>query len=230
MKINENFSDRTDIEFGVPQRSILGPILFNINMIGLFYECEDSNVIRYADDTTLCSCATDKPSVALELQASATKLFRSFKNNHLKANPGKSHILHSSKKPDIVSVDGIPLAVSSREKLLGVIVNSELKFGNRITELCLKVSKKFNALCRISSSTSLEKRRTLMKVFIESQFNYCPLIWMLRSRTLNNKINHIHERALRTVYSVNLSFYELLDKDGSFTIHQRNVQSLAIEI
>ena len=53
---------------------------------------------------------------------------------------------------------------------------------------------------------------------------------MLRSRTLNNKINHIHERALRTVYSVNLSFYELLDKDGSFTIHQRNVQSLAIEI
>ena len=53
---------------------------------------------------------------------------------------------------------------------------------------------------------------------------------MLRSRTLDNKINHIHERALRTVYSVNLSFYELLDKDGSFTIHQRNVQSLAIEI
>ena len=53
---------------------------------------------------------------------------------------------------------------------------------------------------------------------------------MLRSRTLNNKMNQIHERALRTVYSVNLSSYELLDKSGSFTIHQRNVQSLAIEI
>ena len=78
---------------------------------------------------------------------------------------------------------------------------------------------------------SLEKRRTLMKAFIESQFNYCPLIWMLHSRTLNNKINRIHERALRTVYSdYNSSFNELLDKDGSFTIHQRNVQSLAIEI
>ena len=78
---------------------------------------------------------------------------------------------------------------------------------------------------------SLEKRKTLMKAFIESQFNYCPLIWMLHSRTLNNKINRIHERALRTVYSdYNSSFNELLDKDGSFTIHQRNVQSLAIEI
>ena len=54
---------------------------------------------------------------------------------------------------------------------------------------------------------------------------------MLHSRTLNNKINRIHERALRTVYSdYNSSFSELLDKDGSFTIHQRNVQSLAIGI
>ena len=53
---------------------------------------------------------------------------------------------------------------------------------------------------------------------------------MLRSRTLNNEINLIHERTLRTVYSVNSSFDELLDKDGSFTIHQRNVQVLATEI
>ena len=78
---------------------------------------------------------------------------------------------------------------------------------------------------------SLEKRRTLMKAFIESQFSYCPLIRMLHSRTLNNKINRIQERALRTVYSdYNSSFNELLNKDGSFTIHQRNAQSLAIEI
>ena len=54
---------------------------------------------------------------------------------------------------------------------------------------------------------------------------------MLHSRTLNNKINRIHKRALRAVYSdYNSYFNELLDKDGSFTIHQRNAQSLAIEI
>ena len=83
----------------------------------------------------------------------------------------------------------------------------------------------------MSSSMSLEKRRALMKAFIESQFSYFPLIWMLRSRALKNKINHIHERALRTVYSVyNSSFYKLLDKDDTFKIHQKNVQNLAIEI
>ena len=141
-KINENFSDRTDIEFDVPHGSILGPILFNINMNDLFYDCEDSNVPSYADDTTPYSCATDMPSVALELQASATKLFRWFENNHLKANPEKSHILPSSKKPEIVSVDGISVAASFYEKLLGVIMHSKLKFENHVTELCLKVSKK----------------------------------------------------------------------------------------
>ena len=74
---------------------------------------------------------------------------------------------------------------------------------------------------------SLEKRRTLMKAFIESQSNYCPLIWILRSRTLKNKINHIHERALRTVYSdYNPSFYELLDKDDTFTIHQKKMSKI----
>ena len=71
---------------------------------------------------------------------------------------------------------------------------------------------------------SLEKRRILMKAFIESQLNCCPSIWMLHSRTLNNKINRIHERTLWTVYShYNSSFNELLDKDGSFTIRQRNI-------
>ena len=165
---------------------------------------------------------TDIPSLLLEEQASATKLFGWFKTNRLKANPAKSHILLSTNKLEIISIDGIPLAASSHEKLLGVTIDSELKFENHIKELCLKVDKKNKVLCHMSSSMSLEKRRTLMKAFIESQFNYCPLIWMLRSRTLNNKISHIHERVLRTVYSVyNLSFCELLDKYDTFMIHQK---------
>ena len=122
----------------------------------------------YANDTTPYSCPTNIPSVALELQTSAIKFFCWFKSNHLKDNPGKSHILLSSKKLEIVSVDGISLAASSHEKLLGVTIDSELRFENNITELCHKVSKTINALCRISSFMSLEKRRTLMKAFIES--------------------------------------------------------------
>ena len=76
---------------------------------------------------------------------------------------------------------------------------------------------------------TLNKRRIFMESFIISQFNYCPLIWMIHSRGLNNKINRIHERALRIVYDDNRSSFEdLLNKDKSVTIHQRNLQQLTI--
>ena len=67
----------------------------------------------------------------------------------------------------------------------------------------------------------------LLKAFIESQFNYCPLVWMFHSRTLNNRINKLHEKALRLVYKNPTLTFEM---DNSFTIHHRNIQKLAIEI
>ena len=122
------FSDLSKVllgsQFAVSQGSVLGPLLFNIDMIHLFYKCEDSNVASYADDTTPNLYATDIPSLPLEVQASATKLFHWFKNNHLKANPGKSHILLGTNKLEIVSIDGIPLAASFHEKLLRVTIDS----------------------------------------------------------------------------------------------------------
>ena len=70
-----------------------------------------------------------------------------------------------------------------------------------------------------------------MNAFISSQFSYCPLIWMCHSRSLNSRINRIHERALRIVYKDNdLSFDSLLEKSGSVRIHHRNLQILATEI
>ena len=78
---------------------------------------------------------------------------------------------------------------------------------------------------------SLEKRRIVIKSFFESQFEYCSLLWMCHNRTLNNRINNLHYRALRLIYREDsLSFSELLKKDGSVTIHHRNIQKLGTEM
>ena len=230
-KINNCFSERSRIEHGVPQGSILGPLLFNIDLIDLFYECEESNIASYADDTTPYSCARDTQTVISELKSISSKLFHWFQYNHLKANPGKCHLLLSSKTPADVCIGDASIKTSTNETLLGILIDSELSFDHHISSICSKASKKLHALGRIASFMSFKKRRTLMKAFIESQFNYCPLIWMFHSRTMNNKINRIHERALRLVYSDHVSsFDELLKKDRSFSINHRNIQSLAIEL
>ena len=68
-----------------------------------------------------------------------------------------------------------------------------------------------------------------MKAFITSQFGYCPLVWMFHSRRNNNRINTLHERSLRLTYKdYNSTFEELLEKDKSVSIHQRNLQVFAI--
>ena len=70
-----------------------------------------------------------------------------------------------------------------------------------------------------------------MNAFIAQQFNYCPLLWMFHSRTINGKINKLHERALRVVYSDRVSsFEELIERDKSFSVHERNLQKLAVEM
>ena len=78
---------------------------------------------------------------------------------------------------------------------------------------------------------SFKQKRILMKTFLESQFGYFPLIWMFHSRKVNSKINHLQERSLRIVYNDYIAAIEdLLKKNNSFKIHNKNILLLAIEL
>ena len=78
---------------------------------------------------------------------------------------------------------------------------------------------------------NINKRRILMNSFFSSQFNYCALVWMFHSRSINNKINRLHERVLCIVYNdFKSSLKNLLEKDGTVSIHVKNLQKLATEM
>ena len=172
IKINNSFSRRRSIEYGVPQGSVLGPLLFNIDLTDLFYECEDSNIANYADDTTPYACGENIRVVISELKSLAFRLFKWFENNHMKANPGKSHILLSNMKMEKVKINDVVLTSSVEEKLRGITLDSELKSEKHITDIYNKASQKIHVLFRITSYMSLNKRRLLMKTFVQSQSNY----------------------------------------------------------
>ena len=150
----------------------MGPPLFSINIIDLFYEWEEKDIANYADDTTPYSYGTVISTVISELQGMSTKVFNGSGNNHMKANPGKCHLLLSTKSPEVVSIDGIQITSSTAETLLGITIDSELNFENQLSAICNKVSRRTNALGRIVNYMPRGKLHTVIKTFIEYQFNY----------------------------------------------------------
>ena len=101
---------------------------------------------------------------------------------------------------------------SNYVKLLGITLDNNLKFDKHAPNICSKANRKLSALTRVVKFLPFKKRRILIKAFIESQFKYCPLVWMFHVRQINDKINKLYERALRIVYNDTItSFEKLLD-------------------
>ena len=198
----------------------------------MFLFTKGSNIVNYADDRTPYNCSNDINGVIEKLEDDSQILIRWFSNNALKANPDKFHMLLSNTDVNIkMKIDNYEIHNNKHKKLLGVTIDNKMKFEEHVSNLCTKASQKLHALSRVSAFMNVKQRRIIMKSFINSLFGYCPLVWMFHSRNLNNRINKIHERALRLVYNDNISSFEdLLIKDNSVSIHKMNIQMLAIEL
>ena len=165
-----------------------------------------------------------------KLESESLILFKWFSDNGIQAKSGKSHVMLTTDNKLKINVKD---SLTSNEivKLLGETVDNKLSFEPHFSLVCKKISQKIHALARVSKFISKKKLRFILKAFILSQFSYCPLVWMCHSRTLNNKINKLHEMALRLIYDDKQSTCEeLLNINKSITIHHRNLQVLVTEL
>ena len=153
--------------------------------------------------------------------------------NSLKANPGKFQFMILGEKTcykHILKINSICVQSSDDVTLFGVMIDKNLTFKKHVGNLVCRAQYKLHALRRIRKFLTIEKAKILGNPFIDSQFNYAPLIWMFCRKTLYSKIQKFHHRTLKVVYGVNDSYKNLLLSSNSASIYQMHLPFLVPEI
>ena len=161
----------------------------------------------YADDNTSYTSGQNIDNVVRTLEINSVRLFKWCSNNQMKANKDKCHLLLSNKERPTMKIRENQIKSSNCEKLLGIKIDNNLTFNEHLNHIIDKASHKTNALSRVAPYMNERKKRILMNSFFWSQFSSCPLVRMFHSRTLNNKINRLHEICLRIVCNDKKSTY-----------------------
>ena len=214
VKIGSSRSKWLPLNKGVPQGSILGPILFNVFIHDMYYFI-NSTLLNYADDNTIISISRSQDTIISSLSHDAIEAVKWFHDNGMQANPEKFQVMISHKSVRIfkdVPIGDINLTPQTSVKLLGITFDIDLSFISRIDDICKKASKSLNVLKRFSKTLSVENKKRIFHTFISSQFNYCSIIWHFSSKRKIYMLEKIQERALRFVYNYHqCSYRNLLD-------------------
>ena len=232
-KVGSAYSKWSKIRCGIPQGSILGPLLFNIFINDIFMIIEQSDICNFADDNTLYSCGKSLTDIKENLVSDTKSILNWFRLNSLKANPGKFQFMilgDKSHHKHELKINSIKVEASDDVLLLGITIDKKLTFKQHVENLCRKAQYKLHPLRRIRRFLTIEKAKMLGNAFIDSQFNYAPLLWMFCRKTLYSKIEKIHHKTLKVIYESNDTYENLLLQSNTVSVHQRHLRFLMTEI
>ena len=199
----------------------------------IFFFIEVSEICNFTDDNTLYSCDRNLLRIKENLIFDMKNILFWFRTNSLKANAGKFQFMILNRKNhrrQQMVINSITVKESNEVILLGITIDNKLVFKKHIENLCTTAQYKLHALTRIRKYLTLDKTILLGNTFINSQFNYVPLIWMFCRKTLYHKIKKIHHRTLKVIYQSEETYENLLLESSSLSVHQRHLRFLVTEI
>ena len=231
--VSDVYSEWIEVKYGVPQGSVLGPILFNIFINDLFYVIEKSTLYNYADDNTMAHSKNNITDLNCELQTDVTNTTKWFDANGFKVNHDKFQCMAFGKLSDYIQfkVHETTIIPSKSVKILGIMIDDKLNFHEHVSDICKKAARQLNVLKRLHKHLNLDSRLAIFRCYILANFNYCPIVWHFCSIEQTRLIEKIQERALRFVYDDFTSPYEMLMKKGNHhSLYLGRLRNIALEV
>jgi len=219
---------------GVPQGSILGPLVFNIFMNDFLCLNFKSSIYNYADDNTLALIGPTFELVKHKLEFDTKQAVKWFNDNKMKANPDKFQVMFMGKDVPAsfeLQICESRVMSSSKIEILGIILDSKLKFDSAIKEMCRRASRQINVLQRLKSKLDKDSRMAAYNAFIMSTLTYCQIVWMHCGKVNINKLEKVHERALRFVNNDFESEYDIqLRNAGKNRLLTQRIINMGVEV
>jgi Reverse transcriptase (RNA-dependent DNA polymerase)/Endonuclease-reverse transcriptase len=215
-KYNDKISDKIENQHGVPQGSVIGPLLFII-YINDINKCMDNVLINlFADDTLISLAGYNLDEICMEINIQLAKLSQWLKLNKLQLNviktkcmiltstqTVKDKVVENCTNNSYIIIDGEMPEFVKQFKYLGVIIDEHLKFTNHVNYIAKKISKKIGVLSRISPFVSPWVKILIYKTIIGPHFDYCSsLLWDIRKLDIS-LLQKLQNRGMRIVLGCN---------------------------
>ena len=237
VKLENDISTTLPCDIGVPQGSVLGPLLFNTYINDLHKFIEHSDVFHFADDTLFSIEGDDLPTMCEKLNEDIKSLLLYCEANKLKVHPEKFQCilittsiqrkqqLLAAHTESTIKVSNTTLPFQDSMKYLGVKIDSTLNFDTHISYITPKISKKIGFLRRVGRDLSNWSRKLVYNTIIAPHFTYCSTILFDINHQHVSTLQKLQNRGMRAILQCHprTPRKDMLKELGWLSIHQQNV-------
>ena len=207
--LNGSYSSKGHVKCGVPQGSILGPVLFSIFINDLPLHISNPQIYcdMFADDGTIH--VQDKSIMAIntQLQESLNEISDWCNNNAMILNPLKTEcmVICTRQKRQLsplllnLSMADTTIKQVSKHRLLGVIIDQNLTWQDHISHIGKTISKNMYMLSKLKYLTDISTRQMFYNAHIKSHLDYASTVWDTSSENHLKKLNSLHRRAVKLI-------------------------------